>query len=121
MGRDKTHVQELTDEIKENAKKLVERVNLLLKELKIDEVKVSSGWRPPSVNSQVKNAAKKSLHMMGLAIDLQDNGPIKKAILDNLELLEKYDLWLESPDHTPTWCHLDLGIRSKRPRRIFIP
>ncbi len=121
MGRDVSCAQELNDEIKKNAEKLISTVNLFLKEIGVSEAKVSSGWRPASINSQVKNAAKKSLHMSGLAVDLVDDGKIKKIILDNLEKLEKYGLWLESVDHTPTWVHLDLGVRSARPKRIFIP
>ena len=121
MGRDITCAQELNEDIKKNAEKLISTVNLFLKEIGVSEVKISSGWRPSSINSKVPNAAKKSLHMSGLAVDLFDDGKIKEIILKNVDKLEKYNLWLESIDHTPTWVHLDLGIRSARPKRIFIP
>lgn len=122
MGRDTSCSIELTDDIKLNAEKLIEVVNLLLTEIGITKVTVSSGWRPPSINSKVANAAKKSLHMTGLAIDLADNdGSIKDAVMKNIDLLKKYDLFLENTAYTKTWVHLDLGKRSKRPQNIFTP
>lgn len=121
MGRDVSCSSELTETVKTNAEKLIQAVNSFLNEIGISEVKVSSGWRPASINSKVAKAATKSLHISGLAIDLVRNDALKTAIMDNIDKLEKYGLWLESTDHTPTWIHLDLGSRSKRPKRIFIP
>jgi hypothetical protein len=113
---------ECTEEVIANATVLLEKVNALLTELNITNVKVSSGFRPSDVNGAIPNAAKKSLHMTGKAIDLDDkDGAIDKAISEKPELLKKHGLWLESPDNTPNWCHLDNGTRTDRPIRIFKP
>ena len=103
---------ELTEEVRANATKLLIAVNELLKDLGIGCVTVSSGFRPSSVNSKIPNAAKKSLHMTGLAIDLSDpNNTLDSAITLKPELLAKHGLWQEHPSKTVNWCHLDLGTR----------
>ena len=108
MGRDTTHKSELTEQIKENANKLLNKVNLLLAELGYKSCKVSSGWRPPSLNKTITNAAKASAHQTGEAIDL----------------LEKYDLYREDGDFTKgkytNWCHLQTRP-TKSGNRIFKP
>lgn len=119
---DRAKSNELTEEVKQNLLLLLERVNAILSDLEIDKVEVSSGFRPSSVNASIAGAAKKSLHMRGLAVDLADqSGTLKGIIQCSPHLLKTYELWLESPDATPTWCHLDLGTRSERPIRIFKP
>jgi hypothetical protein len=70
---------------------------------------VSSGWRPPVVNANTPNASRTSLHMTGRAIDLYDP---QNRIDDwtftpqGLALLAELGLWLEHPEATPGWCHL---------------
>lgn len=115
--------EDLTDEVKSNANKLISVVNDFLAELGWEgPVYVSSGFRPAAVNASIKNAAKRSLHMSGLAIDISDpSGELDEKITKNPELLDKYGLWLEHPDATPGWSHLDLGTRSARAIRIFLP
>lgn len=110
---------ELTLEVEANIKLLLKAVNGLLSELGLT-YDVSSGFRPSAVNSQIKGSAKKSAHMRGLAIDLVGN-ELAKLLLTKPELLKKYGLWLEHPDHTPTWTHLDLITRSARKIQVFIP
>lgn len=115
---------ELTDTVLDNAQLLLDSVNDLLVALGMDlsKVSISSGFRPSSVNTKIPNAAKKSLHMTGLALDLLDtDGKIDSLIEKNSHLLETYGLWLESPTKTPNWCHLDKGTRSKRKIKIFFP
>jgi len=127
MGRDSQYPQELTQEILDNIIILLEKVNALLWELKITKAEVSSGWRPAAVNSQVANAAKKSLHMTGKAVDIKDDSgqSLAAKILSQPDLLKKYELWLEDPAHTKgkntNWVHLDIGSRSDRPLRMFKP
>lgn len=114
---------ELTQEVKDNATKLLKAVNSLLIELGIDVtgVEVSSGFRPSSINGAI-GGAKKSLHMRGLAVDLVDyNGHLCRLIEKNYDLLAKYGLWMEHPESTKGWCHLDLGSRADRRIRIFKP
>lgn len=127
MGRETKYPEEFNEEIRLNAIILLEKVNALLNELKIKSVEVSSGWRPAGINAAIKNASKKSLHMIGKAIDLKDDKDQKIAslILSNPMLLKKYDLWLEDPAHTKgqntNWVHLDIGIRKERDLRMFKP
>lgn len=114
--------EELTKTIKDNAVVLLNKVNQLLQELGITNVKVSSGFRPSAVNAKVKGAAKKSLHMSGRAVDIYDpEHEIMHKILARPDLLKKYDLWLEAPECTPSWTHLDNGTRTERPLRVFKP
>lgn len=127
MGRDAQFPNELTPEILLNINILLEKVNALLWDLKITEAKVSSGWRPAAVNANVANAAKKSHHMTGKAVDVLDdkNQSLANKIIMQPELLKKYELWLEDPVHTKgkntNWVHLDIGVRTDRPLRIFKP
>jgi uncharacterized protein YcbK (DUF882 family) len=121
MGRRKLYPDEYDIEIESSAKDLIKRVNNLLNALGIDQVGVTSGWRPKQINAKA-SGAKKSLHMVGKAVDLSDkDGKLKSLIEKNSELLIDFGLWMESPDSTPTWCHLDTGIRSVRAVRIFKP
>jgi hypothetical protein len=108
-----------TNEILENAKALLEKVNSLLIDLGVVTVVVSSGWRPATVNAAV-GGAKRSLHMQGRAVDLRDStGELDKLIESKPELLKKHGLWLEDPSATKGWCHLDCGNRTDRPSRVF--
>lgn len=115
---------ELTKEVLENGEELVRRVNLLLAELEVDSSKVSSGFRPSLINQNIPNAAKKSLHMTCMAVDLVDDKDqtLAKLVASKPELLKKYNLWLEHPDNTKGWVHLDISkTRADRPIRIFRP
>jgi hypothetical protein len=110
---------ELTSDVKIRAGELLSKVNQLLQEIEVNAI-VSSGFRPSAVNKNIPNAATKSLHMTGGAIDLLDpNGEIYSKITP--ELLRKYSLWLEHRDHTKGWVHLDQGNRKAREVRIFRP
>lgn len=119
--------KEFTPTVLANAKKLLVQVNALLSDLGITSGGVTSGWRPVAVNSATPNSAKASYHMTGLAVDLLDNAKqdLAHLIASRPDLLKKYNLWLESPLSTKgintNWCHLDLGVRSDRSSRTFIP
>lgn len=127
MGRDKQHPAEFTQDLLLNAIILLEKVNALLVNLDIKQAEVSSGWRPAAINSQVANAAKKSLHMTCKAIDIKDDKSqtLANKVLTKPELLKNLDLWLEDPAATKgkntNWVHLDMGIRNDRPLRMFKP
>ena len=114
--------KELTDEVRQNMQLLLAAVNPFLEALGITSVKVSSGFRPSAVNAATPGSAKRSLHMIGKAVDLEDpNNSLDKKIEAHPELLEKFGLWLESPKATPSWAHLDIGTRTARKIRIFLP
>src|SRR5205809_1086127 len=100
----------------------VQLINAFLEELFPGvDFDMSSGWRPQQINIKVDGAAKNSLHMLAKAGDLHDREQfLKKNLLPltnpaHAELLRKYSLFMEHPDYTPTWCHLDWGLRVDRP------
>ncbi|OHC66979.1 MAG: hypothetical protein A3H93_18115 [Rhodocyclales bacterium RIFCSPLOWO2_02_FULL_63_24] len=132
MGRDALYPAALTEAITENAKDLLGRVNLLLswayKENvrpaldKITGTHVASGWRPPMVNDATSNAAAHSSHLDGNGIDLRDNGlrDLARWCLRNLDALDEIGLYMEDPQWTPTWVHLQ-RVPPKSRRRVYIP
>ena len=107
----------LTPEIENNIKVLLFRVNMLLDDLGLGEVIVSSGFRPASVNEATKGSASHSCHMDGRAVVIDDDDWSIKNLITK-DVLTKYNLFMESPDSTSTWCHLDIKQRNNR---IFIP
>lgn len=111
---------ELTLEVIDNGMALLDKVNALLSDLGIQNVKVSSGFRPSAVNAGIPNAAKKSSHMICKAIDLEDpDGKLDKLIESRPDLLRKYGLFQENPVSTKNWAHLDCADRPDRPSRQF--
>jgi len=125
--RRKEYPDEFTPEILASAKKLLIQVNSLLNDLGIEKCQVSSGWRPAAVNNKITNAAKKSYHMLGMAVDILDSPKqdLANLIASKPDLLKKYNLWLEDQTSTrgknTNWAHLDIGTRTDRPSRIFKP
>lgn len=112
---------ELTDEVKKNAQKLLDKVNALLKDLNLKDIKVSSGFRPSAVNANIKGAAKKSNHLSGNALDLLDpKNKLDELFMNNLKLLEKHGLYLEHPSKTNTWSHLQ-QVPPASGNRVFMP
>lgn len=126
---------ELTIEVKSNAAKLCDAVNSLLTEIKWNKpVSISSGFRPSGVNANIKGAAKKSFHQIGLALDIyqpktnNEVGQLIRKIQNNQGkkgILGKHGLMMESLESTigqnSLWTHLDLGVRSERPSMEFKP
>lgn len=109
----------VTDQILENAEITVTRVNTLLHAMALAGVPLvvspktgslcSSGWRPPAVNSVTPGAAKKSKHLIGAACDLYDpHEKLDEFCMRNEDLLERLCLWLEHPESTQGWCHVQI-------------
>ncbi len=126
MGRDAAYPDLLTDVLRAAAAETVAKANLLLSSFrtstKNDEPrKVSSGWRPPSVNAATPNAAAKSKHMSGQAIDIADpEGDLDEWCLSHPEQLEAIGLWQEHPSATKGWTHLQI-VPPKSGNRVFYP
>lgn len=119
---ERANSSELTLEVRDNIDKLLLKVNAFLHDLQIPIPKVSSGFRPSSVNSKTPGAAPHSQHMIGCAVDLEDVGDKLEDIVTSRDpLLKKYGLWQESPIYTAGWVHLDMLDRGLRPRNRFIP
>lgn len=130
MGRDRQYPAELTDDIKSNALDTVGRVNLLLFNAAKDGLVliasnkrnlVNSGWRPAAVNAATKGAAPRSRHMLGQAVDISDpTGTLDAWGMENLNELAAIGLWMEHPDATPGWCHLQT-VPPRSGNRVFHP
>lgn len=127
---DRENHPELTKAHIENANKLLSEIKALFEELdlNIEDYEFSSGFRPSSVNKNIANAAKKSLHQLCLAIDIKDdkNQTLAKKMRQCADKRKKRGIWLESPDHTKgkytNWVHLDLSpTRKVRDSMEFIP
>lgn len=120
MGRDRDYRGELTRELRANARETVRRANRLMKRAGLFR-KVTSGWRPAALNATVPGAAKGSKHISCLAIDLEDrDGRLDAWCMAHLDVLEEIGLWLEHPDATPDWCHLQT-LPPRSGNRVFEP
>jgi hypothetical protein len=112
-----------------SARLLLSKVNALLDELSTYRLAIKAspktktyisgegngGFRP----QDCKTGAVNSKHKSGNALDLYDpDGNIKELITE--ERLARFDLYMESPRHTPTWCHLQ-RIAPGSKKRVFIP
>jgi uncharacterized protein YcbK (DUF882 family) len=115
MGRDKIYPINLNQAL--NMANLLSRVNHLIGSLKI-ETHLSSGYRPGHFNKAAGGSAR-SGHLTCEAIDLIDHdGSVGQMLKNNVKLLEEYGLYLENPEFTKTWVHLDIR---ERKNRIFNP
>jgi len=120
---------ELTSEVLTNAARLLSAVRCLLQDLGYKApVDVTSGFRPSAVNAAIGNASKKSLHTLGLAVDLMDDRQqtLGKLIAASPEKLKLYKLFIEDIKYTKgantNWVHLDLSpTRADRSSRSFVP
>jgi hypothetical protein len=133
MGRASEYASDLTPEVTENAHVLIERVNRVLSLAAADDVfpeidavsgtVVASGWRPRPVNDAIPNSVRTSKHVIGCAIDLRDGLPersLARWCLRNLDLLGEIGLWLEDPQWTPNWVHLQ-SVPPGSGERVFVP
>lgn len=120
MGRDKLYAAELTDELRANAVLTVERANALLARAGMKR-SVNSGWRPAAVNATIRNASKRSKHMLCLAIDIDDGDETLDGwCMSHPSALAEIGPWLEHPSATPRWCHVQT-VPPKSGNRVFYP
>lgn len=112
---------ELTDAIRDNAKITVEKANSLLAEAGMTDGSLRSGWRPAATNAGIPNAAAKSKHMTGQAVDIADeDGALDDFCLAHPEVLESIGLWQEHPASTKGWCHVQI-VPPRSGNRVFYP
>lgn len=119
------YIEPPSDEVRANAADLLNRVNALLADCVLIEAAmepvVNSGWRPAGYNATIANAAPKSKHITGQAIDLADpDGDLDDFLFNNQWLLEKHRLWMENPLATKGWTHLQ-SVAPRSGNRVFIP
>lgn len=122
MGRDLTHKDDYTPEVSDNIDKLLIPLNKFREAYGIP-MKVSSGWRPASINTKIGGASR-SNHVIGLACDFFDpDGKLAEFAkkMDSEGKLKEWGLWLENPEKTKNWIHLDIKDRGNRKSNIFNP
>lgn len=118
-NRETKYANDLTEEVNENATKLLVAVTLFLANY-TKPVIMSSGWRPKTYNDKI-GGAPSSNHITGLAIDLKDtDNRLFEYVLQNLELAKELGLHFENKNYTPSWVHIQLKA-PKSGKRIFIP
>ena len=118
-GRDIQYASDYTQEISDNIDKFL----LVFNQVRTawgKPMTVNSGWRPPAINGSTPGAATHSKHMLGLAIDIADDGSLWAWVLENLQLMKDLDLFMEDKRWCPGWVHFGLG-KSASGKRIFVP
>lgn len=105
----------LTIEQEANLSELLIALNKLRK-LYGKPMYVSSGYRPGRFN-KAAGGAQKSQHLTCEAVDFKDADGAIKAFC-TVQILEQCGLYMEHPDATPTWCHLQTRPTKNR---IFRP
>lgn len=117
MGRIK--FDELSIDLQINLADLLKKLNKF-RQLYGKPMIVTSGYRPSNINSSI-GGAKKSAHLECQACDFKDtDGKLKEFILKNIDILEQCDLYLEDPDYTKGWVHLQ-SRKTSSGKRIFKP
>lgn len=121
MGRESQYP--IDDDMRINALHLLSKVNELLEEFykanpKAKKRIITSGYRPAAINAKI-GGAKKSNHMLCLAVDLSDVDCLLSKWI-TVDILKKYDLYMENKVKTPTWVHLQLPA-PKSGNRVFNP
>lgn len=112
MGRDEEFP--LSNELFYNLLDLLPRVNLIRFSYG-KPLTVSSGYRPDRYN-KAAGGAKNSSHLVCKAVDFKDaDGEFAKWCLENMELLKKAKLYLEDPEHTKGWVHLQTTPTKQNP------
>ena len=119
--------EEPSREIRENASVLLARVNALLMEPELGQFeathdpKVNSGWRTPGYNASIANAAPKSKHMSGEAIDIADpDNKVGYYLMTHRDLLTKHQLYMENAGATLNWLHLQ-SVPPRSGNLVFFP
>lgn len=119
----------LPKEHQDNLLILLERINKL-RILYGKPMKVTSGYRSMEEHLGIYNRKgitdpnripMKSRHLYGQAIDISDpKGELDTWCQNNVKILEDIGLWLEHPDYTMGWTHLQI-IPPSSGKRFFIP
>lgn len=116
MGRDKEYPLDLKTE--QNLTRLLTAINFLQAHWWPRPMVVTSGYRPGTYN-KTAGGALSSAHITCEAIDIRDtNGELKAFLAHNINILAQCNLYMEHPDATPTWCHLQTRPTKER---VFKP
>lgn len=108
---------ECNSSVRVKAADLAERCSKLFDHLGVVPA-ISSGFRTSAVNAKVGGSCH-SAHLSGEACDFHDeNGSLGRAI--TTALLEQFNLYMESTQHTPGWVHLTTRAPGSG-NRVFRP
>lgn len=107
-----------------NLQILFDRVMELQDALEKD-LQITSGLRSDEQQMELiqqgKSNAVHSKHCAGAAADILDeDGSIGKWAMENLESIARMGLWIEHPDYTKGWLHVQI-MAPKSGKRVFIP
>ena len=108
-----------------NLKQLKKRLNVIRRKWGKPMI-ITSGLRSREQHEAIyrklgKKAPGGSAHLAGLAADIYDrDGQLSLWLLDRLNLLEKLGLYMESPERTRGWVHLQFRSPLSG-RRVFQP
>lgn len=109
----------LSDELLDNLGRLLVALNKLRAAYK-QPMAVSSGYRPGHFNKDA-GGAKGSHHLTLLACDFSDpKDRLDTWCRNNLMSLKGWGLYLEHPDYTPGWCHLQI-VAPTSGKTMFTP
>jgi hypothetical protein len=81
---------------------------------------LTSGYRPAEHNKKI-GGAPNSAHVTGQAVDIADkDGSLGQYFIQNPQVLNLFDIYIESPTMTPNWVHVSIkptnsGIRIFNP------
>jgi hypothetical protein len=111
----------------QNAKVTLEKINQFygfFYEKTGRKLKLNDGYR--RLQDQPKNASTRSNHLIGAAIDIDDDDThyLWNFVFQNLDFVHKLDLYMEDPRWTHgsvgTWMHFQIFAPGSG-RRIYIP
>lgn len=115
--------EDLPEDIRRNLTELHVRINKLRSAFG-KPLKVNDGYR--RIEDLPSNAARKSKHLFGQAIDLDDDHThfLWNWTKDNLQLMKDIGLWMEDPRWTHgkigTWMHYQI-VPPASGNRIYVP
>jgi hypothetical protein len=106
-----------SEQVRSNAAETARRVSLLLNSFGSDR-KLTSGFRDRESNARA-HGAKASAHIEGRAVDIEDHdGRLALYCVQNQDLLAHIQLWVENPQYTKGWVHVQTRPTTER---VFKP
>lgn len=103
---------------KRNLEDLIRKINALGY---VPPMRATSCLRSIKDQQRINPKAMGSSHLYGCAVDIADaDGKLKEWCKANINKLIECGLWMESPEATKSWCHLQ-SYAPKSMNRIFNP
>jgi hypothetical protein len=116
----------LPEKYRVNYEALLHKCNILRKEYGKPMI-VTSGFRSLEDHKRIyklkgiSNPPMGSAHLRCQAIDFADSDKLlKNWVLNNVQFMIDIGFWIEDPQWTPTWLHLQI-VPPKSHKRFFIP